>query len=717
MAAAPHARAAPASAPPRLSSAEFPALDAAYEEYCRRRANGDEVDIAAFCARFPDIQHALKYLLDADEFLEARPELLVDAPTGWPEVGAAWEGYELLAELGRGAFARVYLARETALGRRLVAIKCTRYADHEAATLGRLAHPHVVPIYSIRDLPDRNLTVVCMPYLGHATLQHVCTALHGKERPPQLAREILEACRDHRLDADTPRSRLERAGYLDGVRWIASRIAGALAYLHAQGICHCDLKPSNILLEPDGSPRLLDFNLSAEASVPQAAVGGTLLYMAPEQLELLRDRKGAPLTPQVDVFALGVILYEWLTGSHPCAPLPVAANQLTLRRHLLRRHHAGDQAGAAPASGAPASAAPAGRTWPALAALEPSWAHLIERCLRPCPDERPTAAEVEQILARQLRPLPRMLRAVRRRPLRAAATAALVATVLSFGVYTAASQPPRAEAAYEQGKQAYRAGDYRQALAYFDEALARGGNHGADVLLARARAYQRLGNGNPEFFDLAIANYRQAYDQRPQGQCKAGMAYCLHRRHQLLGALDYYQQALAHGFVRPAVYHNLGCLHSEGSDLAKARGCFEKALELDDRFAPAHCELATLLTQEYLSARQGGPAVPPGNMPERLSRALDHLERGLPKIDAAPAMRAVQAARTFVRAIPYDPGYRDRVLAWLERAVAAGYAPTGLAIEPAFAPIRNEPRFVALTQRPPAGAAIAWVRIVDPLDD
>src|SRR5262249_25943925 len=198
---------------------------------------------------------------------------------------------------------------------RLVAIKCTSFGAREAAMLGRLDHPGVMPIHSIRDIADQNVTVVCMPYLGRATLDQVFRHVHGRPRPTLQAATILEACQDRRLPTAAAPRILRRGSYLDGVRWLAARIAGALGYLHAKGISHRDLKPSNILLQPDGAPRLLDFNLSADTFLPKAQVGGTLPYMAPEQLEALDHGDPAVLTPQVDIFALGVILYEWLAGS------------------------------------------------------------------------------------------------------------------------------------------------------------------------------------------------------------------------------------------------------------------------------------------------------------------------------------------------------------------------------------------------------------------
>src|SRR5207244_4052369 len=107
---------------------------------------------------------------------------------------------------------------------------------------------------------------------------------------------------------------LEKGTYEDGVASLLGQLAGALAFLHQRGICHRDLKPSNILLSPSGQPLLLDFNLSADGRLPPGRLGGTLPYMAPEQVRAMADSKQPAPGAPADVFALGVIAYEILTG-------------------------------------------------------------------------------------------------------------------------------------------------------------------------------------------------------------------------------------------------------------------------------------------------------------------------------------------------------------------------------------------------------------------
>ena len=102
----------------------------------------------------------------------------------------------------------------------------------------------------------------------------------------------------------------------------ACRPAEALVFVHARGICHRDLKPSNVLLTADGKPMLLDFNQSSPTSVSKSEPGGTLPYMASEQLQVLLDGDGS--TTVVDerrTRCPRAVLHELLTGMPPCGHL------------------------------------------------------------------------------------------------------------------------------------------------------------------------------------------------------------------------------------------------------------------------------------------------------------------------------------------------------------------------------------------------------------
>src|SRR5262249_46797379 len=133
-----------------------------------------------------------------------------------------------------------------------------------------------------------------------------------------------------------PLSVLGRLNYMQAAAWLTAQLAEGLQHAHQRGVLHRDIKPSNILVGADGQPMLLDFNLAHNMHNPRAqasaTLGGTVAYMAPEHLRALAARDPA-LVRQVDqrsdLYALGMVLYEMLTGHSPFdqsasyAPLPV----------------------------------------------------------------------------------------------------------------------------------------------------------------------------------------------------------------------------------------------------------------------------------------------------------------------------------------------------------------------------------------------------------
>lgn len=207
----------------------------------------------------------------------------------WPHVS----GYEIVAELGRGGMGVVYLARHCSL-KRLVALKMILAGSHadstarrrfrtEAEAVARLQHAHVVQIYELGEYDGR-------PFLA---LEYVAGG--------SLLRKV----------AGTPQPEREAAQLVE-------TLARAVHYTHQRGILHRDLKPNNILLTAEGLPKITDFGLAkvldAELSPTRSeTLLGTPSYMAPEQAGGESKKVGAP----ADVYSLGAILYELLTGRVP----------------------------------------------------------------------------------------------------------------------------------------------------------------------------------------------------------------------------------------------------------------------------------------------------------------------------------------------------------------------------------------------------------------
>lgn len=266
-------------------------------------------------------------------------EFLVPGTRRAPRVGDTISGFKLVGELGRGAFARVFLAEQQTLANRLVALKVTLRRTSEAERLARLQHTNIVPVYSVHD--EGSAQVICMPYLGRVTIADLIRAYRADHPSRQTARKSTSA-RAGRTTTTDSGSRSKSSSTSDSQSgssrtptwaWAAeepppivgdpvavlqalAQLTEGLSHAHERGILHLDLKPANVLLADTGEPMLLDFNLSYDALNPaRELVGGTMPYMAIEQLLDMRARGNGVLDQRTDLYALGVMAFEMLTGT------------------------------------------------------------------------------------------------------------------------------------------------------------------------------------------------------------------------------------------------------------------------------------------------------------------------------------------------------------------------------------------------------------------
>ncbi|MFL5807811.1 MAG: protein kinase domain-containing protein, partial [Roseiflexaceae bacterium] len=228
------------------------------------------------------------------------PPLTPDVSASADFSGRTIKSYELRERIGAGGFGAVYRAQQLGVGRSVaVKIILPQYANRpefirrfesEAQIVARLEHPHIVPLYDY--WRDTDGAYLVMRYIRGGSLQN---ALGGG--PWQLDRIS-------RL--------LEQAG-------------AALGFAHQLGVVHRDIKPANILLDANGNAYLADFgiakdvgNIDPDDSTQSGVLVGSPAYLSPEQI---RDE---PVTPQTDIYSLGIVLYELLAGAHPFADLSPA---------------------------------------------------------------------------------------------------------------------------------------------------------------------------------------------------------------------------------------------------------------------------------------------------------------------------------------------------------------------------------------------------------
>lgn len=279
-------------------------LTEAVEAYLEHRASPDGDD-EAFLAANDDLRDLLEAMMsdECGESIELgdthESEGGFDDRNGAPRFLG---DYRIVREMGRGGMGVVYEATQVSLGRR-VALKVLpahltqspRQIERfrrEAAAAAKLQHEGIVPIHAIGSVDGAHF--YAMEFVDGRTLH-----------------DAIEA-----YSEDTGFGVLPGASRSAEAAEIAAQVAEALAYSHAAGVVHRDVKPQNILIDQAGKVRLVDFGLAKDLSIDDAAHttsgAGTPFYMSPEQI----DAPGK-VDARSDVFALGVVLYEMLTGTRP----------------------------------------------------------------------------------------------------------------------------------------------------------------------------------------------------------------------------------------------------------------------------------------------------------------------------------------------------------------------------------------------------------------
>ncbi len=384
-----------------------PPTDLVYEDFHLRRQAGRPVDLDDYFRRFPRGADDLGRLLNHGPQTQST-SVVSAAPHVQFEPGAQLDDFDLLALLGEGQFARVFLARQRSM-QRMVALKVSAARGTEAQTLAQLDHPHIVRVFDQRFLPDHHVQLVYMSYLPGGTLQQVVVqarATSTKERSGQTLLEAVDAALHARGEVPPPASAVRKdwsaRSWPAAVCVLGVKLAGALDYAHRQGVLHRDVKPANILLTPEGEPLLADFNIGScsklDGAGPSAVFGGSLPYMSPEHLEAFNpahSREPESLDGRADIFSLAVTLWELLAGERPFTQDLRGSSWTEMLNELVEIRRMG------PTVAERASIADGD---------VPGLREVLLRCLDPDVERRPaTAAEMASELGLCLRPATRAL--------------------------------------------------------------------------------------------------------------------------------------------------------------------------------------------------------------------------------------------------------------------------------------------------------------------
>ena len=489
-----------------------------YEEFCLREEDQEHPDPAEYLARFPQVAVALGRVLEIHELVGSGtvPTTLSCSSSGtdgtpsagraFPEAGETIADFVLVEELGRGAFARVFLAKERELADRPVALKVSRRGSREPQTLARLQHTHIVPVHSHRIDSVSGLHLLCMPYFGRITLSRVLadsqvqTATSGVVLADALDR--LGTGGELPVGNSAARQELSRRSYSRAIAWWCARLAEALAHAHDRGVLHRDIKPSNVLVTADGMPMLLDFNLAREplpddgTSADTATLGGTIDYMAPEHLKALGEPSSHAVDGRADLYGLGVVVYEAVTGQRPFSSPRRGSSVVEALMHAIDDR-----------------LRPLPRLRDRHPEIPPALEAVIRRCLEPLPGDRyQTAAELAadlQAVADDL-PLggtrePWTSRATgwlrrRRKMLAMAAVVFLALTAVAGSVLNFWNEKNKihnlAQQALDRGLEAQQHDDWAMADIHFVDAIQFADRYSQSALsrFARMSTFHELGN-------------------------------------------------------------------------------------------------------------------------------------------------------------------------------------------------------------------------------
>lgn len=270
--------------------------------------------------------------------------------------GSRIDEFEIVQLLGEGAFAQVFLARQTSMSR-LVALKVSSSKGDEPQALAQFDHPNIVRVFDQRTVrspndqsPDdggQQVHLLYMQFHPGGTLADIVKIVSASEKPnhSDFTGEIYLQAVDKNLLAaaqivptrSSTRSWLQTADWPKVVAWVGIQLSRALQTAHTAGVLHRDVKPANVLLTAEGIPQLADFNVSlAGVAVDKDSsqnMGGSIGYMSPEHLRAMNAAtNGSPdeVRERADLYSLAVLLWELWQGERPfeCTSEPASLAEM-----------------------------------------------------------------------------------------------------------------------------------------------------------------------------------------------------------------------------------------------------------------------------------------------------------------------------------------------------------------------------------------------------
>lgn len=687
-------------------------IEKAVQQFIDAQFDGQTRNIDEFAKQYPgledQIRRRIQNLQEIDglfaNLMQAGENDLEGAAGADNLIGHRLGDFEILSLIGTGGMGAVFLARQLSLDRDValkvisdisgVRGKSLERFKREAKVLAKISHANIVPIYEVGQ--DGPYSYFAMEYVKGTSLDRILSAIRSAA-PGLKASRVMQECLQGRVSSSEDSREIPGGGEIDAdyiitISRIIISIASALDYAHEKGVLHRDVKPSNILIDASGTPKLVDFGLArAETQQTITVTGeffGTPSYVSPEQI-----RKPETVDCRSDVYSLGSAFYECLT-LHP--PFEGDTVNETLTRVIAREP------------------IPPKKYCPRLSGdLNTVLLHAIEKS----PEDRygsaaDFAADIENVL--DFRPITakrpsitrRAYKALRRRPIKIVLiTIAVIVGVLSYWVVSDELESRTRKAAkelFDTARNKVTVKNYGEALTLFQGALTKDksyvdaylgaadcervlGNYDEAMRLSReaisletnnAMAYYQLGTafvGQKDFGQAKSAYQRALSIDKNFSLARVGLAVCYGKLGLDNEAVEESRRLIAIDPDHPAKKQVLFIIASTLASLGKpqeAIEAYEEVLEIDPENANAYFGLGNcygMLNDQTKSqeAFKRAASIEPENLQARTRLAQIHLINGQPSLavgtyrsageDCQHSGKFGQAIQFYKSALEIDP--------------------------------------------------------------
>jgi tetratricopeptide (TPR) repeat protein len=541
-------------------------LEKAVQRFIDAHLAGQEPDIDEFVKDYPGLEDKIRQRIHDlrqidslfSSLMEAENDDFVDSRVGDDLIGQTLGDFEILSLIGAGGMGAVFLAHQISLDRD-VALKVISDISsarkksierfkREAKVLAKISHPNIVPIYEVGE--QGPYSYFAMEYVQGVSLEKILSCIRNTSRDKK-ASDVLRKCLESQGSIYSNRTGAAEetngaeidTDYIVNISRLIISIATALDYAHNKGVLHRDVKPSNILIAPDGTAKLVDFGLARAETQQTITVSGeffgTPSYVSPEQI-----RRPETVDCRSDVYSLAATYYECLT-LHP----PFEGNTVneTLTRVISRE------------------AIPPKKYCPRLSSdLNTVLLHALEKS----PEDRYKSAadfaddiqsvlDFKPITAKRPSIATKTYKVLRRNPMKLALVIGTVLLcILGYWLlsYELQSKTRKvAQGLFDAARSKQTVRNYAEALTLFQKALTKDKSY-VDAYLGAAECQRLLSN-----YDEAIRLSREAIS--------------LDRN----SAMAYYQ---------------LGSTFVGQKDFEQAKRAFQKVLSIDKNFSLAHTGLS-----------------------------------------------------------------------------------------------------------------------------